>query len=308
MPWIAAAIGGSALIGGVSSFLGGQSQSAAADESANLQNNQYLQTRADLAPWRNSGVAALGQINALLGLGGSGPGGINPATATAPTATPLVGKLYSNQSGRGNTPIQDIQQALAAGIPVSDASWAQAGFGPGGVGYFPSTATGVPGASQTSSAGAVDPATARQNAIANFFADPSYTFTLDQGLKALQNSAAARGILNSGATAKAITQYGQGLASQQYGNYFNRLADVAGIGQAATNTTGSLGASAAANSGNALMNAGNARASAYGGAATSANQGIQNYLLYNALGNSGGGGFATYANGSWTPGAQGFPG
>lgn len=54
------------------------------------------------------------------------------------------------------------------------------------------------------------------------FLDPSMQFRMDQGMRALQNSAAGRGSLNSGDTLRAITDYGQGLASTEYGNAFNR--------------------------------------------------------------------------------------
>jgi hypothetical protein len=52
--------------------------------------------------------------------------------------------------------------------------------------------------------------------------DPSYQFRLKEGQRALENSAAARGTLLSGATAKALQNYGQEAASQEYGNAFGR--------------------------------------------------------------------------------------
>lgn len=57
----------------------------------------------------------------------------------------------------------------------------------------------------------------------NFQADPGYAFRLSEGLKALERSAAARGGLMSGGTGKALTRYGQDLASQEYGNAFQRF-------------------------------------------------------------------------------------
>lgn len=52
--------------------------------------------------------------------------------------------------------------------------------------------------------------------------DPSYQFRLQQGVNALDASAASRGKLLSGAQDKAVTQYGQDLASQEYANAYNR--------------------------------------------------------------------------------------
>lgn len=306
MPWLAAAVAASSIIGGASSIMGGNAQAHAADNASNIQNSQYLQTRQDLTPYRNAGYGALGQINALLGLGGNTQVGGPSGTGNALNAPPLVGQNYANQSSRGKTPIQDIQAALALGRPISDMSWSQAGFGPGGQGYYPQTQVAGGGGAPGAAAPAPDAATAQHNAFMNFQTDPGYQFALDQGSQALQRSAAARGILNSGATAKALTDYGQGMAAQQYGNYFNRLQSLAGIGQSATNATGQFGASAASGQGNALMAAGGARASAYGGVAQSGNQGIQNYLMSQYLGN--GGGYATPSGGGgWNTGPQGFP-
>lgn len=53
-------------------------------------------------------------------------------------------------------------------------------------------------------------------------ADPGYGFVLDQGNKNLQNWAAARGTLNDSSTAKALIDYGQGAATTQYGNVWDR--------------------------------------------------------------------------------------
>lgn len=54
--------------------------------------------------------------------------------------------------------------------------------------------------------------------------DPGYQWRLDQGLKALQGSAAARGSLQSSGTMKDILDYSQGAASQEYQNAYNRFA------------------------------------------------------------------------------------
>lgn len=52
--------------------------------------------------------------------------------------------------------------------------------------------------------------------------DPSYQFRRDQGAGAIENSAAARGLLNSGGTLKDLLGYGQQFASQEYGNIWDR--------------------------------------------------------------------------------------
>ena len=52
--------------------------------------------------------------------------------------------------------------------------------------------------------------------------DPSYQFRLQQGTKALEGSAWARGVGRTGGTLKDLMGYGQGLASEEYGNAYNR--------------------------------------------------------------------------------------
>lgn len=52
---------------------------------------------------------------------------------------------------------------------------------------------------------------------------PDYQFRFDQGQKAIQRSQAAKGILNSGTAAAELAQYGQGMASQAYGDQVGRL-------------------------------------------------------------------------------------
>ena len=144
---------------------------------------------------------------------------------------------------------------------------------------------------------------ARSFGMSDFEADPGYAFRQSEGMKALERSAAARGQLLSGGTMKGIQRFGQDLASQEYGNAFNRfqieraarlnpLQSMMGSGQSATNTlTGAAG-----NLGQGLaqseMNAGAARASGYVGAANSLNQALgsaTNALIqapmYNAMAN-----------------------
>jgi hypothetical protein len=135
--------------------------------------------------------------------------------------------------------------------------------------------------------------------------DPSYDFRMQEGVNALDRSAASRGRLLSGAQDRAVTRYGSDLASQEYGNAFSRAMatdqynlgkqqSLAGVGQSATNVVSQAGANAAsgiaqttmsgaAAQGNAAIAGGQAQASIYGGAATSLNQGIGNMLLYQGL-------------------------
>src|ERR1043166_1460447 len=69
-----------------------------------------------------------------------------------------------------------------------------------------------------------------QNALQNFTQTPDYQFAFQQGERALNNSLAARGLGVSGAGIKGAQEFGQGLASQQFTNYWNKLQGLAGMG------------------------------------------------------------------------------
>lgn len=58
---------------------------------------------------------------------------------------------------------------------------------------------------------------------------PGYQFRMQEGMKALENSAAARGTLLTGGTLKDLTGYAQGLASTEYDNEWNRAYQGAGF-------------------------------------------------------------------------------
>jgi len=92
--------------------------------------------------------------------------------------------------------------------------------------------------------------------------DPGYGFRLGEGLKALERSAAARGGLMSGATGKALTRYGQDVASQEFGNAYNRLASLANVGPQAAGVMSNLGQTYATNVGNIGMRQGETAANA----------------------------------------------
>lgn len=60
--WVAGAVVGSALIGGSAAKSAASTQSAAADRAAELQNQQFQQTRQDQMPWLRAGEQALNKL------------------------------------------------------------------------------------------------------------------------------------------------------------------------------------------------------------------------------------------------------
>lgn len=156
---------------------------------------------------------------------------------------------------------------------------------------------------------------------------PGYQFNLAQGLKATQNSAAARGLGSSGAALKGAASYATGLADSTYQqqfanattnaqnvynanrsnadnvynsqvaaqtNAYNRLLGISQLGEGAAAQTGAYGTTTGQNIGNQAVQtgqsignnqiqSGNAQAAGYLGAANSVNNGVGNFLQYNAM-------------------------
>lgn len=105
--------------------------------------------------------------------------------------------------------------------------------------------------------------------------DPSYQFRLNQGLDNVQSSAAAQGGLLSGSTLKALNNYAQDYASQEYGNAYNRLSNIVGMGQNAAAGVGNAGMQTAQAMANNTMAGANAQAAGTIGAANARAAGTQ---------------------------------
>ena len=80
--------------------------------------------------------------------------------------------------------------------------------------------------------------------------------------------------MGSGAAGKALTQYGQGVASNFAQQYTGGLASLAGLGQNATQATDQAGQNTANQIGSNQIYAGNAQAYGYGQEANAINQGL----------------------------------
>jgi hypothetical protein len=155
---------------------------------------------------------------------------------------------------------------------------------------------------------------------ADFQADPGYGFRLSEGMKALDRSAASRGNLLSGATLKGAERYGQGLASQEYQNAYNRytgdqatqrnaLASLTGFAPTASSAMqagdmayGSNAANLASNTANAMAGAGATRSSSYGNALAGIGQNVYNAMNPNPMNSI----MAAYMQNQMTPRTGGF--
>jgi hypothetical protein len=155
---------------------------------------------------------------------------------------------------------------------------------------------------------------------------PGYQFTLNQGLKATQSGAAARGLGVSGAALKGASNYATGLADNTYktqfdiantnqSNAFNRLYQTSALGQNAAVGAGTLGQSNANSQSNILGNMGTTAAQGILGSAAANNQGLNSlaggmnnlasmYMMNNLLNRNGGGGLFGSGGSEWTPEMQ----
>jgi len=100
--------------------------------------------------------------------------------------------------------------------------------------------------------------------------DPGYQFRLGEGEKAIDRASAARGNFFSGKRGKALTEYGQEFASNEYGKFMGRYyqklnayGNVAQMGQASAARVGAAGQIAVGQSSGVQMDAAETRASSY---------------------------------------------
>jgi hypothetical protein len=197
--WVAGAVVGSAVIGGMASGNAADAQLQGSRENAAVQREMFNKNVELQAPFREGGLKAQNQLLDLLGISGN-----------------------TNAEGYGS---------LAKPFSGQD-----------------------------------------------MYKDPGYAFRLNEGVKALDRSAAARGGLLGGNQMRGVTEFGQNYASGEYQNAFNRYqaeraarlnplqsllgqgqSTSAALGNAATNLGGQLGANA--------VDTGNIRASGYMGTA-----------------------------------------
>jgi len=127
--------------------------------------------------------------------------------------------------------------------------------------------------------------------------DPGYNFRFDQGVRALQASAASKGTLLTGGTLKALADFGQGLASQEYQNAFGRQYALANLGLQANQDIANAGSGFAGNASNTLTNNANAQGASgiaqgniWGNAVNNLGQLGSLYTLQNSYGGPSGGG------------------
>lgn len=300
--WGAVVIGGATLAKGYmdakAAKRAGNASAAGADRAADVQWDIFNQSRADNEPWRQAGLTAQSQILSLLGLPQQ-----NVAQAISQSAVSTKPQTwFGDNGGRDEMAYYNDPNYRAAWDEVArfhnydpNNAFTRRGEDRGKIAAHMQQVYNqrIQGAQKPAAAGgaAAKPLT-QQQAFDAFRATPGYQFGLTEGVRALDSSAAASGGLFSGKAAKALTKFGTDYADQQgYRPYMSNLFQLAGYGQTATAQNQQAGQQAASNVGNALMSAGNARASGIQGSA-------------NAWGNTlnglaGAAGYAYGNRGSW---------
>lgn len=345
MSWgIVASVGAAVVGSAISADAAGDAadaQSQAASDDRALQ-KQIFDKQVELnEPFRQSGIAAQNRLSYLLGLsptGGGSTGGspmetsqqirdrlLAQYTRGGSSATSPVSQNFWQTSGgtqQQTFPVvvgytnDEAQQPIYQNFPVGMASQTidEAGLSSAVEAEMQRQRAASQGAADAQRAAAEkDPAYGslmRDFSMADFQADPGYAFRMEEGQKALDRSASARGGLYSGRAAKDLLRFGQGLGAQEYGNAYNRfqinrsnklnpLQSMAGVGQTATGQVQTAAQNYATGAGSAIQQGGNARASGYVGRANALNTGIGQatnaWQQYNLLRQQ-----PTYGGGGWS--------
>ena len=264
---LGAMIGGTVLsgvIGGVSASKAANAQQEAAEATVKEQRRQFDLMRSDTAPYRSAGYNALAAMQYEMGLGpmpgSTGAANVNAAittipgvTTTVPGQNPYGGDQFDEGADR-NLAWNRLAPMSGQGMTTTTSPTRYSVNG-----QMFDTMDAAQGYANTLNTGAGN------SSYVGFQETPGYQFQLEQGQKALERNAAARGIRLGGASMQEAQRMGQGYANQEYGNYYNRLAGLAGVGQTAVGTSAQVGQNTANSIGNALMAGGDARASGYQG-------------------------------------------
>jgi hypothetical protein len=210
----------------------------------------------------------------------------------------IVGGIFGYMGAKSAAKAQVQAAQIAAQAALTGFNWLT---GPGFKYEEPYLDTGIAGLQNVQGANnaiaqllGVQPITDQtNNAFTNYLNSTGYNFQLNQGINAINASAAAKGLLQSGGTAKALSQYGQNLASTTFGNYLQQLTNLAGSSQ----NQAAMGQTALAQIGGAgSMGGGNASAALLQGGLSAANS---NMAAYTNLGRAIGGGINFLTSGGF---------
>jgi hypothetical protein len=249
-PW--AIVGGSALsaIGGV---LGSNSAADAQEEASKRALREQQRTLGIqlglLEPSRYLGHQAMGDLASLYGYG------MAPYASASQLNQPTMdASAFIKAMDRGLSFDQVRQLGRLGALNEAEiAKLTKAGLTPEQIQQLSAIPGSVQGGGGQTAPGSPS--------LSRFWASPDYNFRRDEGMRGLEQSAAARGGAFSGNALRGLNEYNSNLASGEFGNYFNRLATLAGFGQVATGQAGNAVGNAGNNMANLNLQQGDARAS-----------------------------------------------
>lgn len=255
-------------------------QTANNAQSLALQQQIYGENKATLAPFVGTGVAASNQINALLGLNvpqqqsqqmpANALGSFQPngnALAANGMGGALSGPNYAAYV-QANPDVQNEFQRVGARFGNDPAAFGQFHYQTYGQNEGRALPQYGQGALSGVGGGASQPLNA-MSAFENFRNSNGYQFRFNEGMNALNSGFAGRGVLQSGAAMKAALEYGQNIASGEFGNYLNNLQVQQNLGAGAASSQAGVGQNFAGNV--TSLNTANANALASGAVASANN-------------------------------------
>lgn len=77
--------------------------------------------------------------------------------------------------------------------------------------------------------------------MSSFQASPGYQFRRNEGMRGIERTAASRGGAFSGNALRALSEFNSNIASNEFGNWWNQQAGLAGVGQQANSETAQAG-------------------------------------------------------------------
>lgn len=230
-PFLAAAVVGSGIVGALSGNSAAKKAANASqdatDKTIALQSQQYQQTRADLAPYAQAGQVANAALMQRYGLAAPATTQNAYAAAGDPASGELVAANYNGPTGAPTRRVMDEGTGGGVGYVQYDPAnpGASVSTGPGNAyaapqaGYAaPAVGGAEPGTYGNTTAPTYQAPGAFSYKEGDYKESDAYKFQLARGLDAIQSSQATRGAMYSGATAKAIAKFSQGLAAQEFGN------------------------------------------------------------------------------------------
>jgi len=237
-------------------------QERAAQEQIGFARESRDLARSDYAPYREAGYTALDALMSMTGLAGprgapsQGPRPMGPRAIRAQDYLGGFRRIQGRRTGG----------AVGWGGPGSRIMYNVNEDGPENV-YSGGAVTRnqSPQTIAPATGGYVQP-NENPGGVAggyNFQTDPGYEFRLGEGQRVLERGAAAAGGLLSGGYGRRAIRYGQDYASNEYTNIYNRIANIAGLGQVSAGQSGQAALYGGAQMGAAAGNQGFARASGY---------------------------------------------